>query len=90
MVYLAVFAILMTVTFVLYANVPVDVETGEAQDPGAAIDFPEDWVKKWTVIKWIDGIVDWVVINWDPFTSAIDTGVLWILVRLEKFFLWLP
>ncbi len=88
---LVIFAILMAVTLVLYANVPVDVETGEALKPGAAIDFPKDWAFGWEIIKFIDMVVDWVVINWDPFFSAINLVVLrGILVPLEGFFLWLP
>ena len=88
---LVVLAILMIVILVLYANVPVDVETGEALKPGVAIDFPKDWAFGWEVIKFIDGVVDWVVINWDPFFSAINIVVLrGILVPLEDFFLWLP
>ncbi|MBA7638773.1 Glycine betaine/choline transport system permease protein OusW [subsurface metagenome] len=53
-------------------------------------DFPEQWVFGWEVIKFIDRVVDWVVINWDPFFSAINIGVLRILVPLERFLLWLP
>jgi len=91
MVGLVVLAILMIVTLVLYANVPVDVETGEALKPGVAIDYPKEWAFGWEVIKFIDGVVDWVVVNWDPFFSAINIVVLrGILVPLEDFFLWLP
>jgi len=53
-------------------------------------DFPEQWVFGWEVIKFIDRVVDWVVINWDPFFSAINIGVLRILVPLERFLLCLP
>ena len=54
-------------------------------------DFPEQWVFGWEVIKFIDQVVDWVVINFDPFFSAINIGVLrGILVPLEKFLLWFP
>lgn len=53
-------------------------------------DFPEQWVFGWEVIKFIDQVVDWVVINWDPFFSAINIGVLRILVPLERFLLWPP
>jgi len=91
MVGLVVLAILMIVTLVLYANVPVDMETGEALKPGVAIDYPKEWAFGWEVIKFIDGVVDWVVVNWDPFFSAINIVVLrGILVPLEDFFLWLP
>ena len=86
-----VMALLIGVVLALYANVPVDVETGETLEPGAAIDYPEEWAFGWEVMKFIDGVVDWVVINWDPFFSAINVIVLrGILVPLEDFFLWLP
>jgi len=77
-------AILMAVTLVLYANVPVDVEAG------AAIDFPGEWDFGWDAIKWIDNIVDWVIINWDPFFTFIRTIVLGILIPFRDFLLWLP
>ncbi len=55
------------------------------------LDFPEEWVFGWELIKFIDGIVDWVVINWDPFFSAINLVVLrGILGPFEDFLLWLP
>jgi len=88
---LVVFAILMVVVLVLYANVPVDVETGKTLAPGVVIDFPEEWTFGWEAIKFIDRAVDWVVVNWDPFFSVINVIVLrGILVPLEHFFLWLP
>ena len=80
-----VVAVLMAVVVALYANVPAE------ESPGAAIDFPKEWTFGWEVIKFIDGVVDWVVIKWDPFFSAINIAVLrGILVPLEKFLLWLP
>ncbi len=53
-------------------------------------DFPELLIIGRDIQKWIDGVVDWVVINWDPFFSAINTGVLRILVPFESFLQWLP
>ena len=83
--YVVGFAILMVVAVVLYNNVPIDGE------PGAAIDYPDEWAVGWEVMKFIDGVVDWVVVNWDPFFSAINVIVLrGILSPLEDFFLWLP
>lgn len=83
--YIIGFAILMAVAVVLYNNVPIEGE------PGVAIDYPEEWAIGWEVMKFIDGVVDWVVINWDPFFSAINVIVLrGILSPLEDFFLWLP
>jgi glycine betaine/proline transport system permease protein len=87
---LVVLAILLGVVLALYANVPVDVETGKTLEPGAAIDFPEELDFGWDAIRWIDGIVDWVVINWDPFFTFIRTVVLGILIPFRDFLLWLP
>jgi len=86
-----IFAILISITLVLYANVPVDVETGEALAPGIIIDYPKDWSFGWDIIKFIDMVVDWIVVNWDPFFSAINIVVVrGILGPLEDFFLWIP
>jgi len=55
------------------------------------LDFPESWVFGWEVIKAIDKIVDWVVINWDPFFSAINVVIArGILGPFEDFLLWVP
>ncbi|NQT05533.1 MAG: proline/glycine betaine ABC transporter permease [Dehalococcoidia bacterium] len=53
-------------------------------------DFPEQWVIGWEVIKLIDGLVDWVVINWEPFFLVVRTIVLGILVPFRNFLEWLP
>jgi glycine betaine/proline transport system permease protein len=88
---LVILAILMAVTLVLYDNVPVDIETGEALAPSVIIDFPKEWAFGWEIIKFIDMVVDWVVVNWDPFFSAINIVVVrGILGPLEDFFLWIP
>ena len=60
------------------------------------IDFPESWTIGQDISRWIDTAVDWVVVNGDPLFSTINTVVLWVLVRMERFlmgepaFLWLP
>jgi glycine betaine/proline transport system permease protein len=82
---LVILGILMSVTFVLYDKVPIEGKTG------VAIDFPKKWVFGQQIIKFIDTVVDWVVVNWDPFFSAVNIVVLrGILGPLERFFLWLP
>ncbi len=81
---IVVVAILTVVVGMLYNNVPPD------GTPGAAIDFPKEWVFGWEAIKWIDGIVDWVVINWEPFFIVIRTIVLGILIPFRDFLQWLP
>ncbi|MFC2011646.1 ABC transporter permease [Chloroflexota bacterium] len=76
---------LILITLALYSNVPIEGE------PGAAINFPEELDFRWDVIKWIDNIVDWVVVNWDPFFSAINIIVVrGIMGPLEDFLLWIP
>jgi len=62
-----VMVILIIITFCLYNNVPVDVATGESLEPGVVIDFPDEWSVGWDIIKFIDTVIDWMVINWDPF-----------------------
>ncbi len=80
-----VLAALVVVVLVLYANVPAD------ESPGAAIDYPKEWAFGWEVMKFIDGVVDWVVVNWNPFFAAINIVVLrGILVPLKNFLLLLP
>ena len=53
-------------------------------------DFPEQWVIGWETIKIIDWLVDWVVINWEPFFLVVRTIVLGILVPFRNFLEWLP
>jgi len=53
-------------------------------------DFPEQWVIGWETIKIIDWLVDWVVINWEPFFIVVRTIVLGILVPFRNFLEWLP
>ena len=55
------------------------------------MDFPEGWEFGLTIQKWIDVAVDWMVVSWDAFFSAINTGVLrGILLPIEDVLLWLP
>lgn len=54
------------------------------------LDFPKEWDFGWEVIKFIDGVVEWVVVNWDPFFSAINSGVLQVLLPFERFLLLIP
>jgi len=86
-----VMVVLIIITFCLYNNLPVDASTGKSLDPGTIIDYPKEWSFGWEIIKFIDKVVDWVVINWDPFFSAINIIVVrGILGPLEDFFLWIP
>lgn len=40
--------------------------------------------------KWIDAGVDWLTVSGAPFFEALSTGLLFVLVRLERFLRWLP
>ena len=53
-------------------------------------EFPESWVIRADVQTFIDDATEWVVVNWNAFFRAINEGVLYIQVPLEKFLLWLP
>ncbi len=81
---LIILTVLLIITAVLYNNVPANA------DPGAALDFPESLDYGWDAIKWIDNIVDWVVINWAPFFDFILAVVIGILIPFRNFLLWLP
>lgn len=81
---LIILAVLLAVTVALYDNIPAGGE------PGAALNFPEELDYRWESIQWIDGIVDWVVINWAPFFELIKDIVIGILLPFEDFLLWLP
>jgi len=84
-IYLGGFAVLMVVVIVLYQAVPA------GEDPGAVIDYPKNWTYGWDVIKFIDQIVEWIIIKGDAFFSAINIIVLrGVLLPLEDFFMWLP
>ena len=83
--YLGGFAILMVIVIVLYQVIPA------GEDPGAAIDYPKNWTYGWDVIKFIDNVVEWIVIKGDALFSAINIIILrGVLLPLEDFFLWLP
>jgi glycine betaine/proline transport system permease protein len=81
---LVILAVLLIITAVLYNNVP------SGADPGIALDFPEELDYGWDAIKWIDGIVDWVVINWEPFFDFILKIIVGILIPFRDFLIWLP
>jgi glycine betaine/proline transport system permease protein len=40
--------------------------------------------------KWIDALVNWMVIAGQPIFNAIGSGLLYLLVRLERVLLWMP
>ncbi len=84
LIWLIILAVLLVITIALYNNVPADTE------PGVAIDFPEELDYGWNAIKWIDSIVDWVVIHWEPFFDFILSIIVGILIPFRDFLLWLP
>jgi glycine betaine/proline transport system permease protein len=40
--------------------------------------------------EWTDAVIDWLLANWTGVFDAIGGIILFVLVRLEQFFLWLP
>ena len=54
------------------------------------MDFPKSWNVGPDISRWIDDRVDWVIVNWDPFFSAINTIILKILGPIEDLLLWIP
>jgi len=55
------------------------------------LEFPEQWVYGIEIMKFIDMIVDWVVINWDPFFTGVKTVILLgIMKPFEDFLLLIP
>jgi len=57
-----------------------------AQPGEVLLGFPEDWVVKWELIKWVNDGLDWVVIKGDVFFSGIRDGVQqYILSPLRDF-----
>ena len=53
-------------------------------------EFPENWVIRGDVQRFIDTNTEWVIVNWNAFFRAINEGVLTILVPIENFLLWVP
>lgn len=40
--------------------------------------------------QWVDKAMDWILINYAGFFSTIGSAILFMLLRLEQFFLWIP
>ena len=58
---------------------------------GAISDVPEDFEVGSRVSRWVNDAVDWMVVTWDPFFSAVNVGMLtYLLVPLEDWLLSLP
>ena len=53
-------------------------------------EFPENWVIRGDVQRFIDTNTEWVIVNWNAFFRAINEAVLTILVPIENFLLWIP
>lgn len=51
-------------------------------------DFPE--LILFPLSKWMDRLVDWMTITWDPFFKAVRDFLLVPLLQTEKYLLWLP
>jgi glycine betaine/proline transport system permease protein len=58
---------------------------------GAIADVPESLLADAQFSRWVNGVVDWMVVTWDPFFRAINVGVLtYLLVPLEGWLQSLP
>jgi glycine betaine/proline transport system permease protein len=42
------------------------------------------------VADWVDALMEWVLDVFGPFFDAVGTGLLQVLLLLERFFLWVP
>jgi glycine betaine/proline transport system permease protein len=40
--------------------------------------------------RWVDSIMDWVLIHWGGFFDAIGVAILQVLIIVERFLLWMP
>jgi len=40
--------------------------------------------------EWVDAIMSWVLTNWGAVFDAVGDAILFILLNMERFFLWLP
>ncbi len=64
---------------------------GSLTSLGTSADVPEQMLVGPTVRKAIDGAVDWVVVYWHPFFSAVNVTLLqWLLVPLQNWLIGLP
>lgn len=64
---------------------------GSLTSLGTATDVPGQLQVGPTVRKAVDGAVDWVVIAWHPFFSAVNVTVLqWLLLPLQNWLMGLP
>ena len=52
------------------------------------LEFPE-WFRI-PLAGWIDAVMDWLILAAGDFFELLGNGILWGLIRLEKFFVWLP
>lgn len=52
------------------------------------IEFPENF--RVPVGRWIDALMDWVLLNFGDFFEALGNAILQFLLAIERFFLWLP
>lgn len=50
--------------------------------------FPE--TIRWEIGIYIDMFIKWLMRDFGELFDAISSGILWFLVRMEKFLLWLP
>jgi glycine betaine/proline transport system permease protein len=51
-------------------------------------EFPEQL--EFNIGEYIDLLIQWLVINFEGFFNGVSASILWVLVRMDSFFLWLP
>ena len=52
------------------------------------LEFPEKF--RIPLDAWVDALMDWLILTAGDFFEALGNVILWALIRLEKFFVWLP
>jgi len=56
--------------------------------PEFLLEFPE--LFQVPLAGWIDDGMDWILTNWGGFFDVIGDGILFGLLRIERFLIWLP
>jgi glycine betaine/proline transport system permease protein len=51
-------------------------------------EFPEQL--EFSIGVYIDIFIEWLVLNFEGFFNGVSATILWVLVRMDSFFLWLP
>jgi len=52
------------------------------------IEFPQ--LLEVPLAEWVDAVMSWVLTNWGAGFDAVGGAILFVLLRVERFLLWLP